>query len=100
MVIKMLQNTATTTAKMFAGRLDAMLRLGQNLSRPPFIVIAFLIDEPKFNLLSGQRTFNKTGLAIDTPNTSTVITEVDNIALERLFIIHDGTLVLYEVMAL
>ena len=100
MVIKMLQTTATTTAKMFAGRLDAMLRLGQNLSRPPFIIITFLIDQPKFNLLSGQRTFNKTGLAVDTPNTSTVVTEVDNIALEHLFVIHGGTLVVYETMAL
>jgi hypothetical protein len=98
MMIKMLQTTAATSAKVLAGWLDTMLRLGQNLSCATFIVIAFLIDKPKFNLLGGQRAFNKAGLAIDTPNTSTVVTEVDNIALERLLVIHDITLVLCEAL--
>jgi hypothetical protein len=87
-----LQTTSTTSGEMFTAGFHPVLRGSNNLDGATFIIVTLLIVAPKRHFFSGQRAINKTGFAINAPYTSTVITEVDNLAVEGLLVDHGLTL--------
>ena len=87
-MVKMLQTTTTTSGEMLASWVHPVLRRREKLGDATFIIVALLIGAPKRDVFIGQSTVNKTGLAIDTPYTTTIVTEVDNVAVKGLRVTH------------
>ena len=94
-MIKMLQTTATAAGEMFTGGFHPMFRGGYNLGSTALVIVTLLVIESKRHFFSGQSSINKAGFTIDTPNTATVITKVNNVTVQGLLVAHGGTLFFY-----
>jgi hypothetical protein len=73
---------------MFAGWLCTMLGHNLNPSNPPLVIIALAIGVVKIDSLPWQGARDKTGLTIDPADATTVMTEINNLAVHCLFFIH------------
>jgi hypothetical protein len=87
-MVKMLQTAATTAGKMLAVRLNPVIGDLDNVCDASLIVVALAVVIAKFNSLIWQSALNKARLTINTCHSTAIVTQVNHLAAEGLFLAH------------